>query len=239
MAAADPPPAPVTAELIAPSILSADFGRLGAQVDELLEAGCRAIHIDVMDGRFVPNLSMGFPIVAALRDRVHAVGGILDCHLMIEEPERYATRFVAEGADWVSVHVEATRHLHRTLGAIREAGGRAGAALNPGTPVGMLEPVAGDVDYAVCMTVDPGFGGQAFLEPASRKLAGLRALLGHGAGVEVDGGVTLDTAPRCRALGANLLVSGSGVFGADGPAAGYAALADQLREPKLTKIRRV
>ena len=219
----------LTAPTILPSILSADFGRLGAQVDELLEAGCRAIHVDVMDGRFVPNLSMGFPVVEALRDRVHAAGGVLDLHLMIEEPERYAARFVEEGADWVSVHVEATRHLHRTVHAVKEAGARAGAAINPATPAVALSEIAPDLDYAVCMTVNPGFGGQAFIRSAARKLADLRRLLPKAAGVEVDGGVTVETLEHVRESGANLCVAGSAVFGAaGGPAAGYEALRRRL-----------
>ena len=211
---------------VAPSILSADFARLGAQVEEVMSAGARVIHVDVMDGHFVPPITIGPLIVSALADQVHSAGGVLDIHLMIERPERQVAEFARAGADGITVHVEATPHLHYALSEIRSAGCSAGASLNPATPAAALSDVAPEtLDLALCMSVNPGWGGQPFIGHALKKLAILRDLLPAHVALEVDGGVNHDTAARCVAAGANLLVAGSAVFGSTDPAAAYAALA--------------
>jgi ribulose-phosphate 3-epimerase len=223
---------PSTSELlrerrVAPSILSADFARLGAQVGEVLDAGARVVHVDVMDGHFVTPITIGSLIVGALADQVHDAGGILDVHLMIERPERHVAEFARAGADIVTVHAEATPHLDYALGAIRDAGCAAGAGINPATPVAALAEVAGVLDVALCMSVNPGWGGQPFIPAALDKLARLRALLSgreEAVALEVDGGVDTDTAGPCSERGATLLVAGSAVFGARDPAEAYAAL---------------
>ena len=204
---------------VAPSILSADFARLGEQVDLVIEAGATVIHVDVMDGHFVPPITMGALVVRALRERVHAAGALLDVHLMVERPERHVADFAAAGADVITVHAEATPHLHYAVQAIREAGCRAGAAICPGTPVEAVAPVAGDIDLALCMTVNPGWGGQPFIPGSIERIRALRALVGPDVAVEVDGGVDATTAGPCAAAGASVLVAGSAVFGAADPAA--------------------
>jgi ribulose-phosphate 3-epimerase len=210
---------------IAPSILSADFARLGEQVDEVLGAGARVIHVDVMDGHFVPPITFGALMVDALADRVHGTGAILDVHLMIERPERYVRDIAQAGADSITVHVEATPHLHYTLATIREAGCAASAAICPATPASSLEEVGQELlDMALCMSVNPGWGGQEFIPWSLNKLARMRrALPGHVA-LEVDGGVHAGTAQACVEAGANLLVTGSAVFGAPDPAGAYAEM---------------
>ena len=211
---------------LAPSILSADFSRLGAQVAEVLDAGARVIHVDVMDGHFVPPITFGPLAVSALADEIHAAGGIIDVHLMIEQPERHLADFAKAGADSITVHAEATPHLHYALNAVREAGCTAGAAICPATPVSALAEVAGEtLDLALCMSVNPGWGSQPLIPASYGKLQRMRtALPGHVA-LEVDGGVHAETIAECVESGANLLVAGSAVFGADDPAAAYAGLA--------------
>jgi len=209
---------------VAPSILSADFARLGAQVDEVLGAGARVIHVDVMDGHFVPPLTMGPLVVDALAPAVHGAGAVLDVHLMVERPERHVEAFASAGADGITIHAEATPNVHFTLQRIREAGARAGLAINPGTPVEAFAEVAGELDLALCMTVNPGWGGQPFIEHSLDKVERIRALVGDGAAVEVDGGIGVETVGPCARAGASLFVAGSSVFGAEDPAAAFAEL---------------
>lgn len=204
---------------IAPSVLSADFGRLREQVGEIVEAGATVIHIDVMDGHFVPPLSMGPPVVSALRE----LGVLLDVHLMVERPERQVADFVAAGAGQITIHAEATPHVHYALAAIRDAGCRAGLAINPGTPVGALDGV--ELDCALVMTVNPGWGGQKFIPGSLERIRRVRAIIGPDVDLQVDGGVDATTAGPCAEAGATLFVAGSAIFGAEDPAAAYAAIA--------------
>jgi ribulose-phosphate 3-epimerase len=213
-----------TGRRVAPSILSADFSRLGSQLAEVMDAGARVIHFDVMDGHFVPPITIGPLVAASIADQVHAAGGVLDVHLMIEQPDRQIEEFAKAGADSISFHYEATPHVHRTLGAIRELGCLAGIALNPGTPVEAVSELEGMADIALCMTVNPGWGGQAFIESSPDKVARLKPLVGE-AKIEVDGGVDTGTAGAVSTAGASLFVAGSAVFGADDPAAAYTAIA--------------
>ena len=210
---------------IAPSILSADFARLGDQVATVMDAGARVIHVDVMDGHFVPPITIGPLIVDALSGQVHEAGGVLDVHLMIERPERQVQAFADAGADAITVHFEATPHANYALAAVRDAGCRAGLALNPGTPATAVADLGDAVDHVLCMTVNPGWGGQSFIEQSLAKLERLRELLPADCPIEVDGGVDTGTGPRCVEAGATLLVAGSHLFGAADPAERYSALA--------------
>jgi len=213
---------------VAPSILSADFGRLREQVGEVLGAGARVIHVDVMDGHFVPPITVGPLVVAALAEQVRAVGGMLDVHLMIERPERQVSEFAKAGAHSITFHAEATPHVAYTAGLIRESGACVGLAINPGTPVGALAEVATAIDLALCMTVNPGWGGQPFIAHSLEKLPRVRAILGQDVAVEVDGGIDPDTAPSCRRAGASLFVAGSAIFGSEDPGEAYRAMAASL-----------
>ena len=210
---------------IAPSILSADFSRLGDEIRAIEQGGADYVHIDVMDGHFVPNITIGPLVVAAVR-RVTALP--LDVHLMIEHPDRYVGDFAEAGADLIVVHVEATTHLHRTIQLIRSLGKKAGVSLNPATPLATLDMILPDLDLVLLMTVNPGFGGQSFIESCLPKITQLRQRidqLGKPIELEVDGGVKIDNIERIAAAGADVFVAGSAVFGASD----YAATIRQLR----------
>jgi ribulose-phosphate 3-epimerase len=209
---------------VAPSVLSADFGNLGAQIDEVMDAGARVIHFDVMDGHFVPPITIGPLVLAGIADRVHGAGGAVDVHLMIEAPERQIAEFARAGADSISFHAEATPHAHRTLGAIRELGCLAGIAINPGTPAEAVAELRGMADIVLCMSVNPGWGGQSFISGSAHKVERLRSLVGD-ARIEVDGGIDATTAGPIAAAGASLFVAGSAIFGAPDPAQAYAEIA--------------
>jgi ribulose-phosphate 3-epimerase len=209
---------------VAPSILSADFGRLREQVGEVLAAGARVIHVDVMDGHFVPPITVGPLAVAGLAEQVREADAMLDVHLMIERPERHVGEFVKAGAHSVTFHAEATPHVAYAAGIIRDSGACVGVAINPGTPVGALSEVAGAIDMALCMTVNPGWGGQPFIDHSLQKIPRVRAIVGDGVAVQVDGGVDPGTAPACRQAGANVFVAGSAIFGAEDPGAAYLAI---------------
>lgn len=214
--------------IFSPSILSADFTDLGTAVRAAVQAGAAYMHVDVMDGLFVPNISIGVPVVASLRPLADELGIVLDTHLMIEQPERYVAEFARAGSDIITVHVEATRHLHRTLEAIREAGAAPGVTLNPATPLSALEEALPLVDLVLIMSVNPGFGGQKYIPGSTARIRRLRAMLdaiGSGARLEVDGGIYPGNVAEVVAAGADVIVAGSAVFGGGGDiAANLAAL---------------
>ena len=202
---------------IAPSILSADFARLGEEIAAVEQGGAGILHVDVMDGHFVPNITIGLPVVKSLAAATRLP---IDAHLMISEPGRYAEQFVAAGAKMVSVHVEADAHLHRTLMAIKGAGAQAGVAINPATALTEIEEAVGFADYILVMSVNPGFGGQRFIEPALDKVRRLRRMIderGLKTRIEIDGGIDLDNVAEVVAAGAEILVAGSAIFGAADP----------------------
>jgi ribulose-phosphate 3-epimerase len=212
---------------IAPSILAADFARLGEQVDTVLKAGAKVIHVDVMDGHFVPPITMGDLAVKAIAEQVHDAGAKIDVHLMIERPEEQIRAFAKAGADSITVHAEATPHLHYALQAIKDAGCLTGVAINPGTPAEAVAAV--QADMVLCMTVNPGWGGQAFLETSIAKLERIRALVGDTPALEVDGGIGEETAARCAAAGATVFVAGTAVFAKQDPAEAVRAITAATR----------
>ncbi len=226
---------PASIEL-APSILSADFAHLADQVERAAAGGGSVIHVDVMDGHFVPNITLGPPLVKSLRKATRLP---LDCHLMIENPDLFIADFADAGADWISVHQEECRHLNRTLNLIKSHKCRAGVVINPATPVETLSEVLDIVDHVLVMTVNPGFGGQKFI-PATlhkmRKLAEIRAARGYSYRIEVDGGVGMDTVADVVRAGAEILVAGSAVFGKGDAKVNMAALLDAARSACLQKV---
>jgi ribulose-phosphate 3-epimerase len=213
---------------VAPSILSADFGHLSDQVGVVMDSGARVIHVDVMDGHFVPPITIGPLVLEAIAGQIHEVGGFADVHLMIERPERHVDEFVKAGADSITVHYEATPHVHYALSKIKDAGCRASLAINISTPPEVVAELVDELDMVLCMTINPGWGGQKLVESSYGKLERLRRLLPDGFPIEVDGGIDPDTAPRTAAAGARVFVAGSYVFGADDPAAAYRELAESV-----------
>ncbi|MHB1343904.1 MAG: ribulose-phosphate 3-epimerase [Thermoleophilia bacterium] len=216
-------------KLLAPSILSADFARLGDEVDAVLDAGVRLVHFDVMDGHFVPNLTIGPAVVGAVAPRVHQSGAFVDVHLMVTDPDALLEAFITAGADGLSVHVETTPNLHRTLTRIRELGASPGVVLNPGTPVAAVEEAALFADYVLVMSVDPGFGGQRFIPESIDKIRRLRETIPPRVAIEIDGGVGRENMRRLADAGAHWLVAGSAVFGAGDPTSAAGVLQELLQ----------
>lgn len=221
---------------LAPSILSADFARLGEQIDAACKGGASVIHVDIMDGHFVPNLTIGPPVVKSLRKVTKLP---LDCHLMIEHPDDFILAFAEAGADWISVHQEACRHLNRSLHLVKSHDCQAGVVINPATPVDTLSEVLDLVDYVLVMSVNPGFGGQKFIPGALhkiRQLAQIRNQRGLNYRIEVDGGVALDTIADVVRAGAEILVSGNAVFGAGDPRRNAEGLLKAATEAAMIKV---
>ena len=214
---------PLTERHVAPSILSADFAHLEPKIREVMDAGARVIHCDVMDGHFVPPITFGPMVVSALREALPDEA-YLDVHLMIESPEKQVAEFASAGADGITIHVESTPHIDYTLSAIREAGCKAGLVVCPGTPPDVFAET--DVDLALIMTVNPGWGGQAFLRSQLDKIRRVSKMLGEGVPIEVDGGVNAETAAECAEAGATWFVAGSAIFGSDDPAATFREIAE-------------
>jgi ribulose-phosphate 3-epimerase len=206
---------------VAPSILAADFGRLREQVREVVDAGAEVIHVDIMDGHFVPTFSMGPKSVEALRE----FDVVLDIHLMVDRPERHVATFASAGATNITIHVEATPHVHYAVHAIQDAGCTAGVAITPSTPVETLAEIRGDLWSALCMTVNPGWGGQEFIPASLDKIRRMRELIGPDVELEVDGGIDADTAGPCAEAGASLFVAGTSVFGSPDPGAAFRQVA--------------
>ena len=226
---------PILIEL-APSILSADFAHLADQVERATAGGASVIHVDIMDGHFVPNLTIGPPVVKSLRQATRLP---LDCHLMIENPDEYIAAFAESGADWISVHQEVCRHLNRTLNLIKSHDCRAGVVVNPATPVETLSEVLDIVDYVLVMSVNPGFGGQKFIPETLgkiRKLADIRAQRGYAYRIEIDGGVALDTINEVVRAGTEILVAGNAVFGKGDPRQNAAALLEAAKSASLQRV---
>ncbi len=221
---------------ILPSILSADFARLGEQVAALEQAGCRMLHVDVMDGHFVPNITIGPPVVSSLRKATRLT---LDVHLMITDPDRYAPMFIDAGADQVSVHQEACRHLDGTLKMIQGLGARAGVVINPATPLDTLDEVLGIVDYVLIMSVNPGFGGQKFIPYALdkvRRLAAKKRERGLKFHIEIDGGVSLANVAEIVKAGVEWVVTGSSIFGTGNPAENFEEMRQQARAGEMVRV---
>jgi ribulose-phosphate 3-epimerase len=220
--------------MIAPSILSADFGCLGAEIKAVEKAGADVIHVDVMDGHFVPNITIGPPVVAGIRK---TTGLPLDVHLMISDPDKYVDDFAAAGADWITVHVEACTHLHRTIARIKELGKKAGAVLNPATSLATLDFILAEVDLVMLMSVNPGFGGQSFIPFSIEKIRQLKRMIDDrhlAVGIEVDGGVCSENIAEIAGAGANIFVAGSAVYGQND----YGAVISALKEKAGAAILR-
>jgi len=219
---------PIPRAQVAPSLLACDFSRLAEQVELVMDAGAKVLHFDSMDGKFVPPITIGSLIAESISGLVHERGGILDCHLMVEQPERQVEMFAKAGADVITVHPEATQHVHYTLQLIREHGCFAGVVINPGTPVEAVEPVAGIIDLCLVMSVNPGWGGQRYIPASTGRLARLRELLPPEVALEVDGGISLETIDAVRDAGTDLFVAGTSVFGAPDPAEAFRTLQGRL-----------